>query len=154
MKQRVVAAVLAAVIALASAFIPSWEGDAPVGYRDMVGVASACYGHTGTDVVVGVRYSPEQCKAWLRSDVGKAAAGVGDCIGAPLKIYEWAAFTSLAYNIGVGKFCSSSIARLANARDMASACRAIDLYVYAGGRRVEGLVRRRAAERAMCEGRP
>ena len=153
MKPRVVAAVLAAVIALASAFIPSWEGDAPIGYRDVVGVASACYGHTGADVVVGVRYSPEQCKAWLQSDVGKAAAGVGDCVTAPLKIYEWAAFTSLAYNIGVTSFCKSSSARLANAHDMPGACRSIELYVYAGGRRLEGLVRRRAAERAMCEGR-
>lgn len=153
MKPRVLAAVLAAVIALASTFIPSWEGDAPIGYRDMVGVASACYGHTGTDVVVGVRYSPEQCKAWLQSDVGKAATGVGDCVSAPLKIYEWAAFTSLAYNIGVSRFCASSIAKKANAHDMPGACQAIDLYVYAGGRRVEGLVRRRAAERSLCEGR-
>lgn len=153
MKPRIIAAILAAVIALASTFIPTWEGNQPVGYRDMAGIATACEGHTGADVIVGVRYSPEQCQKWLESDVGKAATGVGDCVSAPLTIYQWAAFTSLAFNIGVSRFCSSSIARKANAHDMVGACQAIELYVYAGGRRVEGLVRRRAAERAMCEGR-
>jgi len=153
MKARALAAVLAAVIALASAFIPTWEGNQPVAYRDIAGIATACEGHTGADVIVGVRYTPEQCDEWLKSDVGRAAVGVGDCVSAPLKVYEWAAFTSLAFNIGVSRFCASTIARKANARDMAGACQAIDLYVYAGGRRVEGLVRRRAAERSLCEGR-
>lgn len=153
MKPRVLAAMLAAVIALASTFIPSWEGNQPVGYWDIAGIATACEGHTGADVVVGVRYSPAQCQAWLQSDVGKAAVGVDDCVSAPLKVYEWAAFTSLAFNIGVNRFCSSSIARKANAHDMAGACQAIELYVYAGGRRIEGLVRRRAGERELCEGR-
>lgn len=153
MKPRIIAALLAAVIALASAFIPTWEGSQPVGYRDIAGIATACEGHTGADVVVGVRYSPEQCATWLKSDVGKAAVGVGDCVDAPLKVYEWAAFTSLAYNIGTSAFCKSSIARKANSHDMPGACAAIELYVYAGGRRVEGLVRRRASERALCEGK-
>lgn len=153
MKPRIIATVLAAVIALASAFIPTWEGNQPVAYRDIAGIATACEGHTGADVVVGVRYSAEQCAEWLKSDVGKAAVGVGDCVSAPLKVYEWAAFTSLAFNIGVGRFCASSVARKANAHDMPGACQAIELYVYAGGRRIVGLVRRRAAERALCEGR-
>ncbi|WP_425519928.1 glycoside hydrolase family protein [Stenotrophomonas maltophilia] len=35
----------------------------------------------------------------------------------------------------------------------ASWCPELDRWVYAGGKRVQGLVNRRAAERAMCEGR-
>jgi len=67
--------------------------------------------------------------------------------------YQWAAFTSLAFNVGVPTFCRSSVARKANAGDMAGACKAIGLYVYAGGKVVRGLQNRRKAEIALCEGR-
>ena len=75
------------------------------------------------------------------------------CVNVPMKSYQWAAFTSLAFNIGVSAFCRSSIARKANAGDMAGACKAIGLYVYAGGRVVKGLVNRRKAEIELCEGK-
>ena len=92
--------------------------------------------------------------AGLRSrPFGKAATGVRACVHAPMTSYQWAAYTSLAFNIGTGAFCRSSIARRANAGDTAGACAAISLYVYAGGKRVQGLANRRAGERALCEGR-
>lgn len=145
-------ALFALVIAIAGWFVKPWEGTEPVGYDDIVGVATACVGHTGPDVVVGRRYTAEQCKAWLDSDLGIAARGVDACVTVPMTSYEWASFTSLAFNIGVRAFCKSSIARKANAGDMDGACEAILLYDYAGGRKVPGLTRRRLAERDLCRG--
>ncbi|MDE2472702.1 MAG: glycoside hydrolase family protein, partial [Bradyrhizobium sp.] len=65
---------------------------------------------------------------------------------------QLAAFGDLAYNIGVPRFCHSTIARRFNAGDTAGACAAIKWYVYAGGKRLPGLVKRREAEFKLCMG--
>ena len=152
------AAVAALTIAVAAWFVAPWEdppgGPALTGYADIVGVSTACTGHTGPGVEVGKRYTPEQCKAWLDSDLGIAARGVDACIARPMPANVWAAFTSLAFNVGVPTFCRSSVARKFNAGDTAGACQAIGLYVYAGGKRVPGLVSRRNAEIELCGGVP
>lgn len=146
-------ALLALVVAIAGWFVVPWEGESLTGYSDIVGVATACDGHTGAGVEVGKVYTREQCRAWLQSDIGIAAEGVGRCVTAPMKSYQWAAFTSLAFNIGVAQFCRSSIARFANALKWPEACAAIELYNRAGGQVVRGLARRRYAERQLCEGK-
>jgi len=146
------ASVMGLVVLMAAWFIQPAENTVPVAYRDVAQVVTACTGHTEPGLKVGVDYSAS-CAKWLASDIGKAATGVQACVHAPMRSYEWAAYTSLAFNIGVPAFCRSSIARKANAGDTAGACAAIELYVYAGGKRVQGLANRRAGERALCEGR-
>lgn len=60
-----------------------------------------------------------------------------------------ASMISMAYNIGVGAFCKSSVARYANEGNWRRACaRIAEIYVTAGGKRL--LVRRRAFESRMC----
>jgi lysozyme len=151
-KQASGAGVLSLVVLMAAWFITPHEGTVPVAYRDVAQVVTACTGHTEPGLQVGTDYSAS-CARWLASDIGKAATGVQACVRAPMTSYQWAAYTSLAFNIGVPAFCRSSIARKANAGDIAGACAAIELYVYAGGKRVQGLANRRAAERALCEGK-
>lgn len=151
---RVVGVVLAGVLAVAGAVTSTYEGSPPAAYMDRLPLnptPTACQGHTGPDVQVGKAYSPAQCAAWKHADLLKAANGVKGCIFAPMTVNQWGAYTDLAYNIGVSAFCRSSVARKANAGDVAGSCRAISLYVYAGGRKLAGLVKRRAAERALCE---
>jgi lysozyme len=64
-----------------------------------------------------------------------------------------AASVSFAYNVGAQAFCGSTMARKLRAGDMPGACAELSRWVYAKGELLPGLVRRRAAERAMCEGR-
>jgi lysozyme len=147
-----VAAVLAAA-AVAVPVIAAHEGYVPVGYPDPgVGVSlpTACYGHTG-GVTIGKRYSQADCEAWLAQDAVRHGMSIAGCLPDELPIQTRAAFTSFAYNIGPAKFCSSSLSRRAQAGDLRGACKAIGLYVYAGTRKLPGLVKRRAAERALCE---
>ena len=128
------------------------EGDGNrIGYRDIVGVATSCYGHTGADVVVGRRYTREECRGQLATDVAKHAEGIRACIKVDVPVESFAAFTSFAFNVGVRGFCGSKVARMLNAGDLAGACAGMDAWVYAGGRRVQGLVNRRRQERALCE---
>src|SRR5205085_1888349 len=63
-----------------------------------------------------------------------------------------AAFTSLAYNIGVGGFANSTACRRFNQGDLAGACEAIGWWDKAGGTALPGLVRRRADEMALFQG--
>jgi lysozyme len=77
---------------------------------------------------------------------------------------EFDAYTSLAFNVGHGGngrdgVCRnrhnqpSIIVRKLRAGDYAGACEAIELFNRAGGRVLPGLQKRRAHERALCEGR-
>jgi lysozyme len=66
---KLAAAFLAAVVAAAAAFTQPWEGTVYVGYQDVVGVTTACTGHTGPEVVLGRVYSQYQCDLWFKRDL-------------------------------------------------------------------------------------
>lgn len=70
---KALAAFTAAVLAVAGAFVRPWEGTEYVGYSDVVGVTTACVGHTGPEVVLGKRYDEYQCEKWFKRDIAIAA---------------------------------------------------------------------------------
>lgn len=146
----VTAATMAGAIALATPLIMMFEGNRPVGYRDIVGVPTSCYGHTGPDAIVGKRYTPDECNTQLAKDVASHAAGIRACIKVDVPKDSLAAFISFSFNVGVGGFCRSSLARKLNAGDLVGACNGLSAWVYAGGKRIRGLENRRAKERALC----
>lgn len=129
----------------------SAEGHRNVGYRDVVGIPTYCYGGTGAAAVVGKVYTDAQCNSQLGADVRSHADGISACIKVATPAPSLAAFISFSYNVGVGGFCRSSVARNLNAGDLKDACAGLSAWVFAGGRRVQGLVNRRASERALCE---
>lgn len=147
---KLAAGAAVSVLALAAAFVKPWEGRSHEPYEDIVGVLTVCDGHTGADIQPRV-YSDAECDELLGADLAKAHSAVKRCIRVPMTINQEAALTSAAYNAGQAIVCGSTLARLANAGDWPGACAQLDRWVYAGGQRVNGLVRRRAAERALCE---
>lgn len=150
-KQKLIAQIGAGAAALVTAFVAQHEGLRLWAYRDPVGVLTACYGHTGKDVQPGQRYTRQQCRELLEADLARHAEALA-CIRRPLTDGQKAAFVSFAYNVGPQAFCDSTLARKANAGDMPGACAELSKWVYAKGQKLPGLVKRRAAERAMCEG--
>lgn len=148
--------VTGAGIALAVAIIMPFEGRPVAGYFDPSHIPSNCWGHTGADVVVGRVESLEHCKALLTADVRAHAAPLARCITAPISAQTFGAMVSFAYNAGPGTVCKS-FAPLLNTGRPYEACAKLSLYVYSRDRRsgqmvkLPGLVRRRAAERALCE---
>jgi lysozyme len=134
--------------AMLIATVGLYEGKSNKPYRDIVGVWTVCYGETR----VAMRYySDAECKQML-------ADGLDDYAGPVLKRNpelagrdnQVVAATSLAYNIGVGNYNKSSVARLFSAGRWKDACNAFLAWRFAGGREVAGLKRRREAERAIC----
>ncbi len=167
-----VAAIGATAAALVMLLVPAHEGTVLRGYRDIAGVVTACTGNTSA-AVLGRRYTPEQCRQLLASDLVKHAQDLA-CITTPLQPHERAALLSFAFNVGPGTpgvkdgLCTlksgkpSTLRVLANQGDMAGACAQLSLWTGVRGRDCAlrenrgfcgGIVRRRADERAMCEGR-
>lgn len=150
-QRRGLVALVGAVAATALlSFTPAWEGTKLSTYRDMGGVLTYCTGAT-ENAHWGKIYTPEQCRAQLDRDLERHAAGIARCVPMDrLTDGQKVAFVDAAYNIGVGAFCGSSMARRANAGDMAGACDALLMWNKVGGKEVRGLTRRRAAERELC----
>ena len=140
----------ATVIAAIVAFIGPWEGRRYVAYQDIVGIWTICDGHT-KGVKQGDTATDAQCDEMAAQDVAEHNAGIRQCITRPMPQNVEIAFTSLAFNVGVGAFCGSTALRRYNAGDDAGACEAMNLWNKAGGRVVKGLVNRRAAESALCK---
>jgi lysozyme len=144
-----ITALVAAAVAVAAPLVARFEGKSNRPYWDPIRIRTVCYGHTGR--IQERPYSDAECDALFRDDLGLHASGVLRCTpGTADKPEILAAETSLAFNIGVAAFCRSTAARRFNAGDLAGGCRAIDAFVHAGGRKLPGLVRRRAAEVALC----
>ena len=108
---------------------------------------------TTEGVKLGDRITPPQALGRALSDLGKFDGAIRECVRVPLHQHEYESFLSLAYNIGPGAFCGSTLVRKLNAGDYAGACAEISRWNRQAGRVLQGLVNRRAAERAQCEGR-
>jgi lysozyme len=152
---RLIAGLTAAGATAALGLIATWEGKANVPYRDIVGVLTVCYGETAN--VQPRRYGDGECTDMLATSMLKHWDGIAKCsIIGTRPVRERVAHLSLAYNIGVSAWCSSSIpARLA--RDDGTACSVISQFNKARVAGVlvpvRGLTNRRESERAICEGR-
>lgn len=151
-KAKVIGGSVAGVLLATAALVKPWEGYEPEPYRDIVGVMTVCYGST-TNIQQRI-YTEQECSERLNSELGSYLTGISQCIKRPLREREWAAVLSWSYNVGVGAACRSTLVRRINAGEQGPGwCAELDKWVFAGGKRVQGLVKRRAAERAMCEGR-
>jgi len=151
---RTIAIRTAIVLGLSGPVIGYYEGMVPHTYADPVGIPTICYGHTGPDVEWGDTRTAEQCEALKQSDMQAALGGVLRCTGPELADHEYAALVSFTYNVGTTAYCNSTMARQINAGAPATVwCSQLDRWVYAKGIKLPGLIKRRAAERALCEGR-
>lgn len=139
-----------AAILLAAPFVARWEGTEYTTYLDVVQVPTACVGETGPHITLGQRFSDQQCQLLLGASLQRHASDLGRCIKAPLADHEAVAVLSWAYNVGTANACGSTLVKKINAGQ--PFCAELDKWVYAKGKRIQGLANRRAAERALCEG--
>ena len=135
------------------AFLKAWEGlpggkPALEAYDDGGGVWTIGYGHTH-GVKPGDVCSAEMANDWLEAEVDECWHAIDHGIAVTLAQHEMDALTSLAYNIGVGAFLTSTLLRRLNSGDFGSAAEEFPRWCRDNGRIVPGLVKRRAAERQM-----
>lgn len=128
------------------------EGLVTKGYLDPIGVVTSCYGHTGPDVVVGQQYTNEQCVEQLANDVQEADRAVLSSIHVPLTWYQEAALISFTYNVGASNLRKSTLVKLFNQGKYTEGCKQMLRWVYAGGKELPGLLKRRQQETEVCLG--
>ena len=132
--------------------IASYEGFSEKAYIPIKGdVPTIGFGST-EGVKMGDAITVPQALDRLRRDITVAESAISRCVRVPLSQGELDAYTSLAFNIGTDAFCRSTLVVKLNGGDYAGACEEIKRWVYAGGRRVPGLVARREKEYATCVG--
>lgn len=136
---------------LAIQVVGGLEGLRLYAYRDVIGVLTACYGET-KGIKPGMRFSKATCDNMLIDSLVEHEAGMRRCLKDPdrLPTEVYIANLSLAYNIGVGGFCKSTLVRRQNAGDIRGSCDEFRKFVYAGGKVVKGLQNRRETERNLC----
>jgi len=100
------------------------------------------FGHYGPDVRQGEVITMERATELLKLDLQNAEAAVNKA--GEWNQHEFDALVSFTYNCGQG-----NMARLIRNRDKAQIADAMLLYVKAGGITLQGLVRRRKAEREL-----
>lgn len=149
-KQTLTATVGAGCCAVLLNYVPQFEGTILRGYKDPIGIVTACTGHTKT-AVLGKPYTKAECEQLLIDDLQQHAGPVLVCTPG-LKPHQLAASISFAFNVGVEAFCGSTYARKLNAKDP-TACAELSRWTKAGGQELPGLVKRRKVEREMCEGK-
>lgn len=150
LRKSLIAAAGGGAIAIAAVLVPNLEGVRYEPYRDVVGVLTVCYGHTGADIVIGKRYTSGECKALLDKDLVPFARSVERSVKIPASEYQKASLISFSYNVGVKAFESSTLLRKLNAGDSKGACDEMRRWNKAGGKVWKGLINRREVEREIC----
>lgn len=147
----------AATLSVAVPLIAKWEGLRTTAYFDRIAsppVWTVCYGET-KGVRPGDTYTEAECRAMLAREVAEYRAGLHRYFTAATKQSRLtperdAAYTSLAYNVGISGAGKSTATRRLNAGNIAGGCKAIGWWNKAGNRVVRGLVNRRGDEVALC----
>lgn len=132
--------------------VPEDEGTRYNAYRDIVGVWTICQGDT-KNVAPGMVETKAGCQRRLEQQLLAHAKPVMACTPrlreAGRDYQRWAA-VSLAYNIGTGAYCRSSVDRNFDAGNWRAGCDAFLRWNKAGGKVVRGLQLRRERERQIC----
>jgi len=136
----------------ATALIQHFEGCRLNAYQDSVGVWTIGWGNTfyedGSRVQAGDSISQARADALFRLIVARFEAGVEKA--APVATAaQFGAMVSLAYNIGLLAFTGSTLLRMHNSGSYAGAAEQFPRWNKAGGRVLDGLTRRRKAERLL-----
>lgn len=136
--------------------IKGWEGLRLTAYRCPAGVLTIGYGHTGPDVIPGLRISRERAAELFEADLARFEAELNRWMtidGASLGQAQYDAVLSFAYNVGTSALRRSTLWKKAckNADDPSIPAE-FRKWTRAGGNVLPGLVKRREREAAIYAG--
>lgn len=149
MKGRNTLIALSASVLVMIAGVEQYRGTA---YDDGVGVQTIGFGTT-QGVKVGDKTDPVRALGMLYRDANEITEQIAQCVGdVPVHQHEADAFVSLAYNIGAGAFCRSTLVKKLKQKppDYEGACAEILRWDKAGGKVMAGLTKRRKQEYQLC----
>ena len=126
--------------------VKEFEGFRRDAYRDEAGVLTIGYGHTGKDVREGDRLTTYGAEQLLMIDLQEHEAAVRRLHVARTQ-GQFDALVSFSFNVGIGRLHRSSLLKvIRNGGSKAQIQREFKRWVYGGGKRLPGLVKRREWE--------
>lgn len=129
--------------------IKEFEGLKLKAYRCPAGVLTIGYGSTGPHVREGMEITEDQADMLLRRDLRTAESAVTRGVRVDLNENEFSALCSFVFNMGATAFWKSTMRALINRNDMIGAAGQFPRWNKAGGKVLNGLIRRRQAEAAL-----
>ncbi|MGQ4865879.1 MULTISPECIES: lysozyme [Enterobacter cloacae complex] len=135
------------------ALIKQFEGCKLTAYQDSVGVWTIGYGWTqpvdGKPIRAGMTIKQETAERLLKTGLVSYEGDVSRLVKVGLTQGQFDALVSFTYNLGARSLSTSTLLRKLNAGDYAGAADEFLRWNKAGDKVLNGLTRRREAERAL-----
>ena len=132
------------------ALIKKFEGCRLESYRCSANVLTIGYGHTSgvkeTDTI-----TQDEADKLLQEDVEQFEKYVDDNVTVELGQSQFDALVAWTFNLGVGNLRESTMLKKLNSEDYASVPSEMKRWNKAGGKTLDGLIRRRKAESLLFE---
>jgi lysozyme len=132
----------------AKRLIKEFEGLRLTAYTCPAGVWTIGYGHT-KGVKQGMKIDQATADRLLDVDIVDVARSIRKLVKVDLNDNQAQALVSFIFNVGARAFSNSTLLRKLNNKDYAGASSEFDKWVYAKGKKLPGLVRRRKAEKEL-----
>lgn len=107
------------------------------------------WGTTGRDIHPGLVWSQDECDRRFNTDMQQFAASIGPLLKGTTTQHQFDALVAFAYNVGVAALHGSTLLKDHNAGNHAGAAFEFKQWNHAGGKVLNGLTVRRAAESAL-----
>lgn len=134
---------------LAAKIVRQFEGCCLTPYEDVAGKWTVGVGHLIPEDQPIQDITQEEAESLFFVDLSLANDCVSDCVTSDITDNQRAALISFVFNLGCGALKRSTLLKKLNAGDTVGACQEFAKWSYAGGRQVNGLLRRRTAEAAL-----
>ncbi|MEM5861284.1 MAG: lysozyme [Candidatus Aenigmatarchaeota archaeon] len=131
--------------------VKAFEGFSPTLYYDPVGIPTIGYGIVvDAEKYKNVILTKEAAEALLFSELIKTELMVRKLLKyKELHPYCYDALTSFSFNVGIGNFSISTLRKKILRGELYDAANEFEKWIYAGGRILKGLIRRRKAEKEL-----
>ena len=134
------------------ALIKKFEGCELKAYQCSAGVWTIGYGHT-KDVVEGMKITQEQAEQMLVDELHEYESYINKYVTVALSQNQFDALVSWVYNLGPANLSASTMLKVLNSGEYEDVPAQMKRWNKAGGKVLEGLIRRREAEACLFVGK-
>lgn len=132
--------------------IKKFEGCELKAYRCAANVLTIGYGTT-KGVTEDMEITKEEAESILKEEMHEYEGYINDMVKVPLKQNQFDSIVSWVFNLGSGNLSSSTLLKKLNNSEYDEVPAQIKRWNKAGGKVLDGLIRRREAEALLFEGK-
>ena len=132
--------------------IKRYEGFEGEPYKDAAGFLTIGYGHlinAYDKLNAKSSITEKEAELILLDDILEAATSINNLIKVDLNQNQFDALVSFTFNVGAGNLKRSTLRKMINNSKLDDAANEFSRWIYAGGKQLKGLIRRREAERML-----